>query len=595
MPARQKNTTDTESYTKKRYSIHSIGLIVGIALFIIIILMPFPTSMERSGYDTLSSRLPSDVVASIEAGFENEITSDTFSSFLLYAEGIDIAFSKTGPTAVRVTDGVPPSGYGTPLTLREAIHTQASAQKGVLALAAIMAVWWITEAVSVSLTALLPLVLLPLMRISHYQHALFPGYFPVFSEYSNYLIFLFLGGFVIAASMRKWGLDQRISLGILSLFGTNPSRIILGFMVSTAFLSMWISNTATAALMMPVALAVLTHAKVRPGESSFGLALMLSIAYAASIGGIATLIGTPPNGIAAGFISQYLQKDISFSQWMQIGLPVAIIMLPVAWRYVLWRSPPEIREIAGGKAIIRDARASLGPLSTGERNTLAVFAVTAVAWATRTSIVIDGSTLLPGWSSWWGGMFAWANDSTVSIMAVILLFILPTDWSSHSFTMDWKTAESHVPWGTLLLFGGGLTLGTAIANTGMASWIASYLTSLASVSTLVLLLIIIGLSVMLSEITSNTATASMLMPVMFALGAAMGKDPMLFMVAAAVATSLVFTLPVATPPNAIVYGTGYVPIEKMARVGLLLDALSIVVWTGILYVIIGLLFGIVPL
>ncbi len=258
------------------------------------------------------------------------------------------------------------------------------------------------------------------MLISHYQHALFPGYFSVFSEYSNYLIFLFLGGFVIAASMRKWGLDQRISLGILSLFGTNPSRIILGFMVSTAFLSMWISNTATAALMMPVALAVLTHAKVRPGESSFGLALMLSIAYAASIGGIATLIGTPPNGIAAGFISQYLQKDISFSQWMQIGLPVAIIMLPVAWRYLLWRSPPEIQEIAGGKAIIRDARASLGPLSTGERNTLAVFAVTAVAWATRTSIVIDGSTLLPGWSSWWGGMFAWANDSTVSIMAVIL-------------------------------------------------------------------------------------------------------------------------------------------------------------------------------
>ena len=548
--------------------------------------------MTRSGYDVLSSHLPGDVDSLISDEF-GDVSDTTFPQFLEYADTVHIAFSKTSGSIMLARDGVSSSGYEAPITLYDAIQRQADAQKLVLALALLMAIWWITEAVPVPVTALLPMVFLPLLRVSHYRYSLFPGYFSVFSEYANYLIFLFLGGFVIAASMRKWGLDQRISLKILSIFGTKPSRIILGFMVATAFLSMWISNTATTALMMPVALAVLTHAKVRPGESRFGLALMLSIAYAASIGGIGTLIGTPPNGIAAGFIAQFMGKEISFAQWFQIGFPLVVIMLPLAWRYLLWRAPPEIDEIAGGKSIIKDSQASLGPLSRGERNTLIVFVVTALAWATRTSIVIDGTTLLPGWSTWFGGTFSWAHDSTVSIAAILLLFVLPVSASKHTFTMDWKTAEKYVPWGTLLLFGGGLTLGKAIANTGMASWIASYLTSLESVPTLVLLFVIIAFAAMLSEVTSNTATTSMLMPVMFALGAAMGKDPMVFMVASAVATSMVFILPVATPPNAIVFGTGYVKIDEMARTGIFLDIIGIVVWSLLLYFVIGLGLGLV--
>ncbi len=578
--------------SKKRYNLHTIGLVAGALLFAVLIIIPHPTSMDRSGYDVLSSHLPDDVATLIAQDF-GVVNDGSFSSFLSYAQSVDIAFSKTSSSIALVRGGSAPSGFESPITLYDAIKRQADAQKLVLALALLMALWWITEAVPVPVTAILPMIFLPLLQVTHYKYSLFPGYFSAFSEYANYLIFLFLGGFVIAAAMRKWGLDQRISLRILSIFGTKPSRIILGFMVATAFLSMWISNTATTALMMPVALAVLTQAKVRPGESRFGLALMLSIAYAASIGGVGTIIGTPPNGIAAGFISQFLGREISFAQWFKIGFPLVIIMLPIAWKYILWRSPPEIDEIAGGKTIISDSRASLGPLSIGERNTLVVFVITALAWATRTSISIDGTTLLPGWSTWFGGALSWAHDSTISIAAILLLFILPVNISKNSFTMDWKTAEKYVPWGTLLLFGGGLTLGKAIANTGMASWIASYLTSLSSVPTLVLLFFIIAFAAMLSEITSNTATTSMLMPVMFALGAAMGKDPLVFMVASAVATSMVFALPVATPPNAIVFGTGYVKIDEMARTGIFLDIIGIVVWSLLLYFVIGIGLGLV--
>ncbi|MBN1786224.1 MAG: DASS family sodium-coupled anion symporter [Candidatus Methanofastidiosa archaeon] len=576
----------------KGFDFHRIGLILGIVAFAILLLVP-SSSMDENSMDVIYPKLSAAIAGDISRDF-GTITDDNFPQFMEYSKTINVAVSTSKASFISESEYdalSSKSSYKDPIPLYDVVRGQSKAQMKVLAIALLMAIWWITEALPVAVTALLPAVLLPVLGVCHYSNSSYPGYFPAFVEYSNYLIFLFLGGFVIAASMRKWGLDKRISLNILRIFGTKPSRIILGFMVATAFLSMWISNTATAALMMPVALAVLTQAEVIPEKSSFGLALMLSIAYAASIGGIGTLIGTPPNGIAVGFIAQYLGKDITFADWIKIGLPLVIIFLPIAWRYILWRSPPEIKEISGGRSVIKDNLQKLGKLSTGEKTTLFVFVFTALAWATRSSIQVGDFTILKGWSTWFGGYFSYVHDSTISVLAIVLLFLLPV--GRGKFTMDWATANKYVPWGTLILFGGGLTLGKAIANTGLSSWIASYLTMFGDLDIFVLILVIAAMSALLSEVTSNTATTSMLMPVMFAMGMALNRDPMIFMITSAVATSLVFTLPVATPPNAIVFGTGYVSIDKMARVGILLDVIGMMVWSLIVYFIIGVFFGVV--
>jgi len=574
-----------------KYDFHKVGLVLGAAVFITMLAIPAPSSMDDSSFDVIYPRLPSDVKDMISQEF-GDVNDDNFGEFMAYSKGIMVSVSlKSSSIISEDSYKISSSGYDVPVSLHDIIRKQSKAQISVLAIALLMAVWWITEAIPVPVTALLPAVLLPSLGVCHYRYSLFPGFFPSFEQYAHYLIFLFLGGFVIAASMRKWGLDKRISLNILRIFGTKPSRIILGFMVATAFLSMWISNTATTALMMPVALAVLTQAGVRPGKSVFGLGLMLSIAYAASIGGLGTLIGTPPNGIAVGFIAQFTGKEITFADWLKIGFPMVLIFLPVAWRYILWRCPPEISEISGGKGVIMENLHQLGKLSRGEKTTLFVFVFTAVAWATRSSIQIGDFTLFYGWSTWLGGYLSFVHDSTISVLAIIMLFLLPV--GKGKFTMDWDTANKYVPWGTLILFGGGLTLGKAIANTGLSSWIASFLSLFGSLDILFLIFMIAALSAILSEVTSNTATSSMLMPVMFAMGIALNKDPITFMITSAVATSMVFALPVATPPNAIVFGTGYVKIEKMARIGILLDIIGIIVWSLVVYFIIGLSFGLV--
>ncbi|HPR41211.1 MAG TPA: DASS family sodium-coupled anion symporter [Candidatus Methanofastidiosa archaeon] len=572
---------------------HRMGLFIGIIVFFIMLMLPSFGSMDDSSYDVIYEKLPTDLKEKISSEF-GDVNDDNFDDFLEYSKSVGVSISKTSASFIsdQTYDSLSyKSNYAAPISLYELIKGQSEAQMKVLAIALLMAIWWITEAIPVSVTALLPAMLLPFLGVCHYNGNTYPGYFSAFEQYANYLIFLFLGGFIIAASMRKWGLDKRISLNILRVFGTKPSRVVLGFMVATAFLSMWISNTATAAMMMPVALAVLTQAGLKPGKSSFGFCLMLSIAYAASIGGIGTLIGTPPNGIAVGFIAQFQGKVITFADWLKIGLPIVIIFLPIAWRYIIWRFPPEVEEISGGKGVIRENLRKLGNLSTGEKTTLFVFVLTAVMWATRSSIVIGDFTLLKGWSTWFGGYFSFVHDSTVSILAVILLFLLPV--GEGKFTMDWSTASRYVPWGTLILFGGGLTLGKSIANTGLSSWFASHLTSFGSVNIVIVLLAIAIMSVLLSEVTSNTATTSMLMPVMFSLGVALNRDPVTFMITSAVATSMVFSLPVATPPNAIVFGTGYVGIDRMAKNGILLDFIGIIIWTIVVYLVIGTLFGII--
>ena len=467
--------------------------------------------------------------------------------------------------------------------LKEVIEIQTRGMKNTLALALLMAIWWIAEVLPISVVALLPMVLLPLLGIAHFQYARLPGYFIVYSPYMHRLVVLFLGGFTIAEAMKRWNLHERIALHFIGIIGFSPKRIILGLMIATACISMFISNTATTAMMMPIALAILIQAGCQPKKSRFGTSLMLSIAYAASIGGIGTLIGTPPNVVLAGFAELLLDIDINFQNWLVIGLPLVIILLPVTWWLLVKMNPSEISKLEGSKKIIKDKIKNLGKLKGGERNTLIIFILTALMWICRSGFSL-GSIHIPGWTQLLN--IPWVDDSVIAMIAVLLFYLSPVDISKWEFTLDWKT-NLNIPWGTLLLFGGGITIGKAMQETGAAQYIAMHLIELRSLPVILILSSIILLSKFLSEITSNTATTTMLMPILYAIGIAISVDPLSLMIAGAVATSLVFMLPVATPPNAIVYGTEYVSMSEMVRNGLVLQLVTTITWIFLLYYVIS--------
>lgn len=435
------------------------------------------------------------------------------------------------------------------------------------AVAVLMAVWWMTEALPIPVTALLPLALFPLLGVLDAANASAP--------YASELIFLFMGGFFMAVTMEKWGLHKRIALRIMSLVGTSPNRLVLGFMISTAFLSMWISNTATAAMMLPIGLAVgaMFRPQDREGPYEFGIALMLGIAYSASIGGIATLIGTPPNAVLAVAASELLGYDIGFVEWMGVGLPVVLVMLPLTWfllTRVLYPPGPLTGDAA---AIIDEERRALGTPSRGEIVTGIVFATTATAWLMRSEKTFGGVTI-PGLQT----ISPDIRDSTIAILAAVVLFSIPVNWRKGEFALDWRTA-SKIPWGVLVLFGGGLSLARAMDQSGLADWIGSIVAALDGVPALVILAFVAGLVVFLTEMTSNVATTSMAMPVMAGAAVGLGIDPLLLMTAAALAASMAFMLPVATPPNAIVFGSGYLTIPQMSRAGIVLNLIAIVLIT----------------
>lgn len=467
--------------------------------------------------------------------------------------------------------------------LKKVIEIQTRGLKYTLALALLMAIWWITEALPISVVALLPMVLLPALGIAHFQHAQLPAYFIVFSPYMHRLVVLFLGGFTIAEAMKRWNLHERIALHFIGVIGFSPKRIILGLMIATACISMFISNTATTAMMMPIALAILLKAGCQPAKSRFGTSLMLSIAYAASIGGIGTLIGTPPNVVLAGFAELLLNIDINFQNWLLIGLPLVITLIPLTWWLLIKMNPPEITALAGSKKIVKERIEKLGKLKGGERNTLFIFILTACMWIFRSGFNLS-FIHIPGWTQLLG--VPWIDDSVIAMIAVLLFYLLPTDIRKWEFTLDWKT-NLNIPWGTLLLFGGGITIGKAMQETGAALYIAMNLIELRSLPTIVIILAIILLAKLLSEITSNTATTTMLMPILFALGIAIGVDPLSLMIAGAVASSLVFMLPVATPPNAIVYGTEYVSMSEMVRNGFVLQLVTTLIWICLLYFVVS--------
>lgn len=455
------------------------------------------------------------------------------------------------------------------------------------AVAILMAVWWMTEAIPIPATALLPLVLFPVLGILDMGAAAAP--------YANEVIFLFLGGFLLANAMQRWGLHRRLALAIMAAVGGTPRRLLFGFMAATAFLSMWISNTATAAMMLPIALAVSELFTRRPGKGdgvtdgeplagsdlkdNFSAALLLGIAYAASIGGVATLIGTPPNAVLAAASSELLGIEISFVEWMAVGLPATLVFLPIAWGVLLYLYPPEAIK-GDGAALIQGERSGLGPASRGEKIVGVVFALTALSWIFRIPMEI-GSFTLPGIQTF----FPRVLDSTIAIAAALVLFLIPVHPRRGIQALSWEDARS-VPWGVLLLFGGGLSLALAMDRSGLAAWIGQGVAGVGDIPPILLVGIVATLFIFLTEVTSNTATSTMAMPLMVGVGAALGTDALTLMATAALAASMAFMLPVATPPNAIVFGSGRFTIQQMARAGFVMNLISILVVTLLVFMVV---------
>lgn len=436
------------------------------------------------------------------------------------------------------------------------------------AVATLMTIWWITEAIPIPVTALLPTALFPSLGIMNAKDSCAP--------YAHHLIFLFLGGFLIAIAMEKWNLHRRIALHTIRIVGFSSNRIILGFMIATGFLSMWISNTATTMMMVPIGLAVITatvdfieknkemHIDTSSANFKFGSALMLGIAYAASIGGVATIIGTPPNTILVGFIEQTYQTSITFVQWMLFGVPLAVIMLFIAWFYLTkFASPPEVKELPGGKELLEQEIKKLGSMKKAEKYVLIVFGLVSLLWILHGIIPFGPKTI---------------HDATIAMAGAIILFMIPVDLKKGIFVLDWKSTVN-LPWGVIFLFGGGLALAKGFTVSGLAKWIGQQLALLQSLNILFIIFLVVIFTMLLTEVTSNTATSAIIVPVMGGVAMGMHVHPFLLVIPAAVAASYAFMLPVATPPNAIVFGSGYLTIPKMARIGVVLNLIGTVLIT----------------
>ncbi len=474
-----------------------------------------------------------------------------------------------------------------------------------LAVVVLMACWWVGEGTSIAVTALLPLVLFPLLGIMSSKQ--------VAPNYTNHLVFLFLGGFMIALAMERWNFHKRLALMIIAVIGNSPERIVLGFMVAAAFLSMWISNTATTMMMLPVGMAVVnqiakqaavysignpeTEESIRHG---LGLVLMLGLAYAASIGGVGTLIGTPPNIVFAGFYKQLYPEnpEITFFQWMVMAVPMVVVFLPLVWMYLCrFVSPIPLGKIEFGdhepEVICKELQA-LGPVNHAEKIVASVFVATALLWIFRKPIPL-GLFTLPGWSS----LFAHPellHDATVAMAMGILLMIFPLNFGKgmeregklEYFVLDWHTVEKKVPWGILLLFGGGFALAAGFGKTGLDQWIGQQLAGVAKFPLWLVILSVCLAITFLTELTSNTATTTMILPMIGAAAVAASYHPLMLMVPATLSASCAFMLPVATPPNAIVFSSGWVTIPKMSRAGFFLNFLgAILITTLVLLVVQG--------
>lgn len=444
----------------------------------------------------------------------------------------------------------------------------------ILATTVWVAIWWVTEALPIEVTSLLPIVLFPLTNGLDLKSTT--------AAYGHKFIFLFIGGFILAIGIEKWNLHRRIALNIVKLVGTKLNSILLGFMLSTAFLSMWISNTATTVMMLPIAMAVIKALQLQSNTSSnqFGKALMLSIAYSASIGGMATLIGTPPNLIFAGVVEELYGFEISFLQWLKFALPISMILLAIVWFY-LGHLAFQLKQLSypGEKSVIQKELKALGKTSKEEFRILVVFIVTAMAWMSKSFLI---APIFPG-----------IDDTIIAIIAAISLFIIPA--SQHGKALiEWADAVK-LPWGILLLFGGGIALAIGFDQSGLAAWIGQQLSVIQGMSLILVILIVIATVNFLTEITSNIATTAILLPIFAALSVIIKVHPFLLLAAATIAASCAFMLPVATAPNALVFGSGQLQMKDMFRTGLWLNIISIIVLTFMVYFILPEIWDFQPL
>ena len=473
------------------------------------------------------------------------------------------------------------------------------------AVAVLLGIWWMTECIPIPATALVPLIVFPVLGQDVSVN-------DVGAEYGNNIIFLFMGGFLIAIAMQRWNLHRRIALLTVRAMGTRSTRVVAGFMIATAFLSMWVSNTATAVMMLPIGVSVLMLASELGGKdraggdgagrnddedaiprmdsssdprsdqvkqavirSNFGTALMLGIAYAASVGSLATIIGTPPNTLLAGYLEREHDIVLGFGRWMLVGLPLAVVMLVITWfllTKVLFR--PEIERIPGGRALFDDELRRLGPTSSGERRVLAVFVAAAVAWVAVPLVWEDPPI----------------SDAGIALTAGLLLFLLPAGTERGVRLLTWDAALG-LPWGVLLLFGGGLALSAQFSGSGLTGWIGEQASALDALPTVALVLVAAAGVLFLTELTSNTATAATFLPVAGGVALGLDLDPMILAVPVALAATCAFMLPVATPPNAIAYGSGYVTIGQMIRGGIWLNLIGLIAITAVTMTLLVWVFG----
>ena len=439
-----------------------------------------------------------------------------------------------------------------------------------------MAVWWLTEAIPVYVTALMHLALFPLLGVAAIK--------PAAAPYGHELIYLFFGGFVVALAIQRWGLHRRIAYVVLSVVGRSSNHIVGGFMLISALLSMWISNTATTIMLLPIALSVLDVITDESQASSearrnLGLCMLLGIAYAASIGGIATLIGTPPNLFLASFVEEQIGIEIGFARWMAVGLPISAVLLPVCWLILTrFQYPVDIERLDRVPETMRRSLAELGPISKGERIAMFVFSGMAIGWMLRpilSKITLMDYTPLAG-----------LTDTGIAMMAAIILFVIPVDFRSRKFAMSWDSMAG-LPWGVLLLFGGGLSLASAIQANGVSEYLGQSTAGLSELPKILIVLSVVSMVIFLTELTSNIATTATLLPVLAAVAPVLGIDTMTLIVPATIAASCAFMLPVATPPNAVVFGSGQIGAGDMARTGLKLNLIGILVVTGFAYFVVG--------
>jgi sodium-dependent dicarboxylate transporter 2/3/5 len=553
--------------------VRTVGFWLGLVLFVGLLLAPPPESMHAAARECFAEKLPADVAAILSKCQQPQ--------------------APPGSEVYRQAEAA-------------AVAGRARVMMGAAAVTALVACWWISVAIPIPATSLLPLILFPLVGVIPVK--------AVALRYADHNVFLFMGGFIIALGIERWGLHRRIALHVIRIVGSSRATIVLGFMLATAFLSMWISNTATTLMMLPIGLAVIgALGELDAGmqgrqRANFAAALMLGIAYAASVGGVATPIGTPPNIVLRGQLEELFPEapEISFGQWMLLFLPPVVVFVPAVW-LVLVRVTCRFGagRFRAGREVVREHIRRLGPLRRAETAMLIVFVLTALLWMTR-SIPIGGTNYGWAWLIERCLMSAdgvphrfqatFINDATVALGMAVLLFVIPAgrdEAGRRQRLMDWETAV-RLPWGILLLFGGGFAIAAGFKASGLSLCCGHVFASLGIGNPLILVLGTCLMMTFLTEITSNTATTQVMLPILAKVSSAMQVHPLLLMLPATISASCAFMLPVATPPNAIVFGSGKVEMGRMVRTGLILNLVGVLLVTAVIYLIVRPLLGIDP-